>query len=62
MNAHQLHSYRCTYLPKAATFESGVTQWIQVKAFDAADAMQRAARIIGRPMIEALRFEPNLTH
>ena len=58
MNAHQLHSYRCTYIPKAATFESGVTRDIQVKAFDSIDAMHRAHLITGRQIIEAARFEP----
>ena len=53
-----MNSYRCRYVPDNATFDSGVTKEIQVKAFDSADALQRAYRCIGRPIIEAVRFEP----
>lgn len=53
-----MHSYRCSYVPRNATFDSGVIKEIQVKAFNPADAMQRAHRCIGRPILEALRFEP----
>lgn len=50
-----LHSYRVHYQPKNATIDSGVMAWIQVKAANGIDALQRAAHLLGQPVWNAER-------